>query len=194
MLTEIYILFIIDLMIPHNEMNSINLANFRLRVQLVHSGHGLLKFSGGIERLLCGCVIETDMRDGVLLQHKKPCTGTVARNAIESTGSKIVCDYVLVSHLTSYCFPATLYLLHKQSESHQIMWGIHKPTYAAQLKLSLLTPGLVKYEWYMRIYQTRYQISAPTLIFSLTSVTPCKLTHLVYPCKNRREIKNITLK
>jgi len=78
--------------------------------------------------------------------------------------------------------------------SHQIMWGIHKPIYAAQLKLSLLTPGLIKYESYTRIYQTRYQISAPTLIFSLTSVTPCKLTYLVYPCKNCREIKNVTLK
>jgi hypothetical protein len=46
-------------------------AIFRLTVQLVCPGHGLPIFPIGTENILCGCVIERNMLDGLLLKHKK---------------------------------------------------------------------------------------------------------------------------
>ena len=131
------------------------------------------------------------MRDGLLLKHKKARTGTVTRNASESMGCKIVCNYVLVLHLTLHIvcnYVLVLHLtLHIFSQHYVTCCNnskkairscgafINKSIYTAQLKLSLLTPGLIKYESYTRVYQTRYQISSATPIFSVASVTPCKL-------------------
>jgi len=143
----------------------------------------------------CGCIIERDMRDGLLLKLKKASTGTVARNASEWTGCETVCNYVLVLHLTLHIFSQHCFTCCNNRKKAITSCGafINKSIYTAQLKLSLLTPGLIKYESHMRIYRTRYQISTATLIFSVASVTPCKLTYLVCSCKNCREI-NITLK
>ena len=48
MLTEIYMLFIVDLMIPHNGMNSINVS-FRYSIQIQYSIILLLQYTGLFE-------------------------------------------------------------------------------------------------------------------------------------------------
>jgi len=123
----------------------------------------------------CGYIIETDIRYGLLLKYKKKAhTGTVARNASETTGCKIVCNYVLVLHLTLHIFSKHCFTCCNNSKKAIKSCGafINKSIYTAQLKLSLLTPGLIKYESYTRICRTCYQIPSPTLIFSVASVTP----------------------